>query len=171
MRCTMPESNIPTNNNPPEFQGEIEINQQVDATLYPCAVKQVIASILTDHGFRDGSISVAVVDDPTIHRLNVEYLQHDYATDVLSFTLASDADRGWLEGEVIVSYDTATKMAEVYQWTPWAELILYIIHGTLHLVGMEDHTETLKKQMQVKETEYLLSLGLERSTTLENETQ
>ena len=167
----MPESNTPINNNLPEFQGEIEINQQVDATLDPCAVKQVITSILTDYGYRDGSISIAIVDDPTIHRLNIEYLQHDYATDVLSFTLNSDPNRHWLEGEVIVSYDTAKKMSQVYQWTPWAELVLYIIHGTLHLVGMEDHTDALKKQMQVVETKYLLSLGLERSTPLENETR
>lgn len=167
----MPESNTPTNNNLPEFLGEIEINQQVDAALDSCAIKQVVSLILTDYGYSEGSISIAVVDDPTIHRLNVEYLQHDYATDVLSFTLSSDPGRGWLEGEVIVSHDTAIKMAADYQWTPRAELILYIIHGTLHLVGMEDNTDTLKQKMQVKETEYLNSIGINRSAAFGDQTR
>ncbi len=129
----------------------------------------MVSAILCDHGFHDGAISLAIVDDPTIHQLNVAYLQHDYPTDVLSFTLASDPERGWLEGEVIASSETAESVAQEYHWPAATELILYFIHGTLHLVGMDDATSELRQNMQHMETKYLQLLGLRRPTGDESE--
>ena len=74
----------------------------------PCRCRAVARgrrAILADAGISTGMVSVAVVDDPAIHRLNREFLQHDYPTDVLSFLLERDGEH--LEGEVIVSSDTA----------------------------------------------------------------
>lgn len=165
----MLELNIQTINNPPDFSGEIDINQQVDFEIDSNAIRKVVAAILCDHGFCDGAISLAIVDDPTMHRLNVTYLQHDYPTDVLSFTLASDPQRGWLEGEVIVSSDTAQTVAKEYHWAPATELLLYFIHGTLHLVGMDDATDELRQNMQHMEDKYLQLLGLRRGNRDESE--
>ena len=165
----MLELNIQTINNPPDFSGEIDINQQVDFEIDPTAIRKVVAAILCDHGFHDGAISLAIVDDPTMHQLNVDYLQHDYPTDVLSFTLASDPQRGWLEGEVIVSSDTAQTVAQEYHWPPATELLLYFIHGTLHLVGMDDATDELRQNMQRMENKYLQLLGVQRGHSDESE--
>jgi probable rRNA maturation factor len=94
-----------------------------------------------------------VTDDPTIHELNQRYLQHDYATDVLSFLLASAP--GLLEGEIVVSADTAARMAPDYGWSIDDELLLYAIHGALHLVGFDDQTPEAAATMREKEQFYL----------------
>ncbi len=120
-------------------------------------LRQAVASVLSDHGPAEGEVSIAVVDDPTIHQLNQKYLQHDYATDVLSFLLDCDDHR--LEGEVIVSAETAERQAGNYGWSPQRELLLYLIHGTLHLVGFDDHTEADRAAMRAQEQHYLESLG------------
>ncbi len=158
----MPESNIPTNNSLPEFAGELDIHRQTEFDFDSDSVQRAVACILAESGFCRGSISIAVVSDAVIHELNAQYLQHDYATDVLSFLLHSDTASGWLEGEVIVSSDTAQSRAPEYGWSAQAELLLYIIHGTLHLVGMEDQTSEQRAAMQAVETRYLRQFGIVR---------
>ena len=64
-------------------------------------IQEVVSKIASDYGWEDGEISIAVVDDAEIHRVNRDYLSHDYPTDVISFdTTESDE---FLEGEVIDS--------------------------------------------------------------------
>jgi probable rRNA maturation factor len=79
--------------------------------------------------------------------------------DVLSFLL--DQDDG-LEGEVIVGAQVAMRAAPYYGWPPHDELLLYVIHGTLHLVGHDDTTDALRKVMQERETAILEKLGIKR---------
>jgi probable rRNA maturation factor len=114
--------------------------------------------VLEEEGIREASVSLAVVDDPTIHELNRRYLQHDYATDVLSFVL--DSGPGRLDGEVIVSADTAAAASTRYGWTVEDELLLYVIHGTLHLVGDDDRTPADQAAMRHRERFYLARFQL-----------
>jgi probable rRNA maturation factor len=137
---------------------EIEIaNQQSALAIDREVLVQAAQAILQDHGPSTCSVSIAIVDDPTMHTLNRQYLQHDYATDVLSFVLEQSADL--LEGEVIVSSDTALAQADQYQWTPADELLLYVIHGLLHLVGFDDQTDVLREEMRCAERTYLRQCG------------
>ena len=119
----------------------------------------VITSILNDAGVRRGSISVAVVDDPIIHELNRRYLEHDYPTDVLSFVLEREGDL--LDGEVVVSADTARRTAARLGWPAEHELLLYIVHGTLHLAGYDDLAPESKSQMRQQERRVLGDIGIE----------
>lgn len=133
---------------------EIEINNE--QTNHRIDKKQLVKAarlVLKEEGVENATISLAVVDDPTIHDLNRRYLQHDYATDVLSFVL-DDSD-GHLDGEVIVSADTAATNAAEYGWSPADELLLYVIHGMLHLVGYDDKSPVKRKTMREKERQYL----------------
>ena len=157
----MPESNTLTSNSPHSFQGTIDINQAADFEVDEPLICSIISRILGDAGFRHGSVSVAIVDDPAIHQLNRQYLQHDYATDVLSFVLESDESRSWLEGEVIASFETARRTAAEYGWQAASELLLYLIHGTLHLTGMDDAEDRQRQQMREAERRYLSLAGLE----------
>jgi probable rRNA maturation factor len=100
---------------------------------------------------------VAIVDDATMRNLNLKYLQHDYATDVLSFLL-SDLDES-LEGEVVVSADTAAREALRFGWSADDEMLLYLVHGTLHLVGHDDASDVERDAMRAKERRYLAKLG------------
>ena len=108
---------------------------------------------MCEEGIRSGEISLAVVDDPEIHAINHRYLQHDYATDVLSFVLDRAGNR--LDGEVIVSADTAAVAAAKYGWRMDDELLLYVIHGTLHLVGYDDLAPDVQTKMRERERHYL----------------
>src|SRR5687768_7472738 len=92
--------------------------------------------ILTDAGYSSGEISLAIVDDAAMHALNRQYLNHDYSTDVLSFVLDDDETR--LDGQLIVSADYAAREAPTFRWSTNDELLLYTIHGTLHLAGYDD---------------------------------
>ena len=114
--------------------------------------------VLVDAGLERAQLSLAVVDDPTMHDLNRQHLEHDYPTDVLSFLLESAENS--IEGEVIVSIDTAIREASAYGWEPASELLLYVIHGTLHLVGYGDKDEESRHEMRQAEMRQLEKFGL-----------
>jgi probable rRNA maturation factor len=121
--------------------------------------RRAVESILHDAGVQRGSVSVAIVDDPTIHELNRKYLEHDYPTDVLSFLLEREDDL--LEGEVVVSADTAQRTALRLGWPAEHELLLYIVHGTLHLAGYDDLDPESKACMRQQERQVLERAGIE----------
>ncbi len=144
---------------------EIEVaDQQTAAAVDAARLRRVAAAIVRDHGPPACRISIALVDDATIHQLNRQYLNHDYATDVLSFVLERTAD--WLEGEVVVSSETAVSQAVHYRWSPADELLLYVIHGLLHLVGFDDDTPAARDAMRCAEDVYLKQCGVSRASAL-----
>ncbi len=157
-------SNIPTSNLP-EFLGQIEVNHCVECPVDDRTISLVVGGMLADAGFARGTISIAIVDDRTIHKINRQYLHHDYPTDVLSFRLDDDRVNGFIEGEVIVSHDTAKRVSVDFAWHASHELLLYIIHGTLHLTGMDDSTESLRRLMRTAEDRYLAKVGILRPET------
>lgn len=108
---------------------------------------------MRDADITDANISVAVVDDATIGRLHGQFLNDPSPTDVLSFTLERSPD--YLEGEVVLSADTARANAARYRSTAEREALLYAIHGTLHLVGYDDATPSDRARMRRQEKKYL----------------
>lgn len=127
---------------------------QIDEQRLVAAVTRV----LQGEGICSARISVAVVDDETIHRLNGEYLDHDYATDVLSFAFDPIGDQ--LNGELVLSADTALRVAPEFEWSAEDEMLLYAIHGTLHLVGYDDQSDSEQNEMRGKERDYLAIFDL-----------
>jgi probable rRNA maturation factor len=121
-------------------------------------IERAVRMIAEDAAITGGRIGVAVVDDATIRQLNARHLNHDDATDVLSFPLEQTA--GALEGEVVVSADTALATAPEYGWPAADELLLYVIHGTLHLLGYDDRRQAERTEMRRRENAYLARLGL-----------
>jgi probable rRNA maturation factor len=114
-------------------------------------------AVLNESDFSSAMISLAVVDDATMQDLNRQFLNHDYPTDVLSFALQDDGTH--LEGEVIISADTAAATASELGCTPAAEQLLYVIHGVLHLVGYRDKTPADAQEMRVAEAKFLGQFG------------
>lgn len=139
-----------------------EVHDEQDAFLVdPQKIRTVCEAILNDAGVRIGRFGVAIVDNDTIHELNREFLDHDYPTDVLSFLVEEDKASGLLEGEVIVSAEVAKERSEEFSWCPEDELLLYIVHGTLHLVGYDDLSPEEAVIMREKERHYLALLDIE----------
>lgn len=134
-------------------------NQQDRLPLDEALLRSVAERVLAEAEITAGSLSIVVVDDPTIHDLNRRFLDHDYATDVLSFTLESRP--GYLEGEVIVSADTAAATAPEFGWPAEHELLLYVLHGLLHLVGYNDKGDLETAEMRSAERRILAVCGIE----------
>lgn len=132
-------------------------NQQTAIEVDWEKIRTAVRAVLEGEGCRKAKISVALVDDPTIHKLNKRFLDHDYPTDVLTFPL-EDGPKG-LEGEIVVSTDTAISNAEEFNTTADYELILYIIHGVLHLMDYDDHDDVDERKMRSKEQHYLAQVG------------
>lgn len=122
--------------------------------------------ILADHDLRTGELSLAIVDDDEMQVLNRTFLNHDYPTDVLSFVLERAGTH--LDGELIVSIQTAERESREIGWPVEDELLLYVIHGTLHLVGYDDATDTQRKQMRELERRYLQRLGVSTDALAES---
>jgi len=116
-------------------------------------MRRAVEQILAEANIQDAEISIAIVGDEEMHLLNRRHLQHDYPTDVLSFVLHCEPLR--LEGEVVVSYDTAARQAERYGWSAEDELLLYVVHGALHLVGHEDDAPEQREQMRRREVQIM----------------
>ena len=138
---------------------EIALNNQqscleIDRQRLTSAAREILEELGPPHC----QLSIAVVDNPSIHTLNRQYLQHDYATDVLSFLLEDDEHH--LEGEVVVSAEMAVQQCDRFGWTAGDELLLYVIHGVLHLVGLDDHDEEARAKMRAAERTFLARFGL-----------
>jgi probable rRNA maturation factor len=138
-------------------------NRQDHVLIDRRLLRRAVRRVLRMAGVGKAAISVAIVDDDTISRLNWNYLRHRGPADVLSFPLDADLDEGGrLEGEVIVSAQTATRRAPRYGWTPHDEMLLYVVHGALHLVGHNDRTPRQRAEMRQMETGVLQGLGIAR---------
>jgi len=95
-------------------------------------------------------LGVVLVDDKTIAKLNAQYHNTQGPTDVLSF------DYGEGQGELIVSVDHAVVQARRFHSTPSRELVLYVVHGILHLRGHNDRTRSDRRRMRAAE-QHLIS--------------
>jgi probable rRNA maturation factor len=122
-------------------------------------MRQVARAVLEGEGHADAEISLAFVDDQTIHRLNQRYLDHDEPTDVLSFPLSEPGARK-LAGELVIGAEVAQREAAPRGHDLQAELALYVIHGLLHLCGFDDGSEKDAAAMRERERHYLRLLGL-----------
>lgn len=122
-------------------------------------MRQAVRTVLAGEDVADYEISLAFVDNPTIHRLNQRYLQHDEPTDVLSFPL-SDPKASKLAGELVLGVEVAAEQATARGHDVQTELTLYVIHGLLHLCGYDDHDDADRAAMRQRERDYLRQLGL-----------
>lgn len=119
-------------------------------------LKGVLSRILEDHGM-GATLSVAVVGDAAIQRIHREFLGKDSPTDVISFRLDGGPGGAPDEpfGEVVLSAETAARVAETRGLPVDEELALYAIHGTLHLVGLDDTSPEDRRRMRRAERRYL----------------
>jgi len=131
----------------------IHVAIEVDRAVAAAPIKRALKAMLADHGRTDASLAVVVVTDDAIAALHAQYLGIDEPTDCLSFPLAESADDPEL-GEVYASADTAARVAAERGHSLDAELLLYAVHGALHLLGYDDHDEADLARMRAAERRY-----------------
>ena len=111
-------------------------------------IKQVAQS----YGKKVGDIGYMFVDDEKILEVNREYLQHDYYTDIITFDYCEDDE---LNGDLVISLDTVRTNAELFGKTYEEELYRVIIHGVLHLIGINDKGPGEREIMEAAENKAL----------------
>jgi probable rRNA maturation factor len=108
-----------------------------------------------------GQVNVALVDDAEISQLNRRYLRKTGATDVLSFDLRDDPATAELDGEVVVSVETAKRQARELGVPEVQEVLRYVVHGVLHLLGYDDQTPADRRRMRREEDRVLAAMSTE----------
>ena len=101
---------------------------------------------------RLGDINIIFCSDNYILDVNMKYLQHDYFTDIITFDYC---EGNVLSGDLFISVDSVRDNASFYGTEFSEELNRVIVHGLLHLIGYDDHSESEQELMRSKEDYYL----------------
>lgn len=140
-------------------------NRQRRVKIEASWIRQLVDEACSWIGIEDAEISVVLVSDAAIAKVNQEWLAHDGPTDVITFGLAEATDEiaawpGGLSGDIVVSTETACRVAAELGWSVEDELAYYIVHGLLHLAGYDDTTSAGRKVMRREERRVMKSIGL-----------
>ena len=119
-------------------------------------VSQWISNVIGKEGCKLGEINYIFCDDEYLHKINVEFLNHDTYTDIISFDYTLGKT---INGDIYISVERVRENAQEYNVTFADELNRVMVHGVLHYLGIKDKTETEKTAMRRKENEYLLLIN------------
>lgn len=123
------------------------------------SLRSTAQRLLEAAGRPDSVLSITLVGDAAIRKLNREYRRKDRATDVLSFPLGDDS-QSHLLGDVVISVATAKRQAAEYDATTQRELERLLIHGILHLLGHDHHRRDERARMEREERRLARAIGM-----------
>lgn len=112
-----------------------------------------INSVIKEEKRKTGDLNFIFCSDEYLLRINQQYLEHDYYTDIITFDYVTGSV---ISGDIFISIDRVKENAGVYQVSFSTELNRIMIHGVLHLLGYKDKEVEHKKIMTEKEDYYLL---------------
>ena len=111
------------------------------------------------------SLNICFTDDAGIEPVNIQFLNHQGPTDVISFDYLDDYDPDFCDpsdpfvlGDLLISLETAERQAKVYNTSFNDEALLYLAHGILHLCGYDDHEEDDIKEMRKAEQDCMTQI-------------
>ena len=123
-------------------------------------VKKLVQAVFNRFGLSKATVSIAIVDDAEIHKLNSRFLNRKSTTDCLSFDLSDTQEpQSPKLFELIVNGEMAVRQANLRGHSSEAELALYITHGLLHNLGFDDSTDSKARKMHDMEDNILQQLG------------
>jgi rRNA maturation RNase YbeY len=136
----------------------IDFNFETDFELKnPIKLQKWISETIISEGFELGELLYIFCDDEYLHKLNIEYLNHDTLTDVISF----DYNIGKIiNGEIYISVERVAENAIDFKTDFENELHRVMIHGVLHFCGYKDKSDTEERIMRQKEEECLRRLSI-----------
>lgn len=135
----------------------ITFNYETDFELdNEALIMDWVSNVITREDKKVGEINYIFCDDEYLHKINLEFLNHDDLTDIISFdyTLGNIVN-----GDLYISVERVRENASIFNATFLDELHRVIIHGILHYLGLKDKTETEKQVMRNKENDCLLMLN------------
>ena len=130
-----------------EFYSETDFN--IEDTK---ALSHWISEIILNENHELGDLTYVFCDDDYLHKLNLQFLNHDTLTDIISFDNSLGKQ---IHGEIYISVERVKENARTYQVAFLEELHRVIIHGVLHFCGYKDKTKKQQETMSCKENEAL----------------
>lgn len=121
--------------------------------INPIKSKRWLKSVIQSEGYELSEINYIFCSDEYLHKINLEYLDHDTLTDIITFD-NSEEDK-LIEGDIFVSIDRVNDNAKDFNSTFEQEFRRVIVHGVLHLCGYFDKSVEDEKLMRMKEEYYL----------------
>jgi len=115
----------------------------------PISIQNWIAKIINLEGYTLESLNYIFCNDAYLHKMNLDYLDHDTYTDIITFD--NSEQETTIESDIFISIDRVKENAQLQQVAFNDELSRVLVHGLLHLMGWDDKTEALKKEMRIKE--------------------
>ncbi|MBK6978716.1 MAG: rRNA maturation RNase YbeY [Cytophagaceae bacterium] len=115
--------------------------------------KRWLKELAQNEGFKILELSYIFMDDESLLKINIEYLQHDTYTDIITFD--NSEKKGKIEGDIFISVDRVMENASKFKVDFETELLRVLAHGLLHLCGYKDKKDDEVKIMRAKEDFYL----------------
>lgn len=138
----------------------ISFNYETDFELdYEGRYSDWIGRIIASEGKKQGDINYIFCDDDYLHNINVEYLQHDTLTDIISFDYTVGNE---ISGDIFISIERVNDNAADFNVTFEEELLRVMAHGILHYCGYKDKSEDDEAMMRVKEEEKIEMFHVEQ---------
>ena len=117
------------------------------------SVRAWIETVVDRQGYQLGELYYVFCSDDALLDINQRRLGHDFYTDIVTFPLLDESD--FVSSEFCISLDRVAENCLTFGRSFESELLRVIIHGVLHLVGFDDHTDEEQQQMRAKEEECL----------------
>ena len=119
-------------------------------------ISKWISNVISSEKFKEGDINYVFCDDDYLLKLNIEFLNHDTLTDIISF---DNTIGKILQGDIFISIDRVKENANNFNVSFKEELSRVIVHGVLHYCGYKDNTEEDAKLIREKENFYINQLS------------
>lgn len=135
----------------------ISFNYETDFELLnESQLSDWISTTILNEKCKEGEINYIFCDDEYLHKLNVEFLNHDTLTDIISFDYSAGKE---LHGDIYISIERVADNAKDFKSDFIDELHRVMIHGILHYCGYKDKTEADETLMRQRENDYLAKLS------------
>ena len=139
-------------------------NRQRTKKLNTRFLKQIVAALFAELKITEAELGIHLVGAKEMARVNLRFLQHEGSTDVITFDHKNSEFQNSnfklkIQGELFICVDMAVKQAKEFQSSWQSEVVRYVVHGVLHLLGYDDLQPALRRRMKREENRLVRRLA------------